>query len=70
MRILNEIYSIAVTLLIFIPIGTVIIKYLWSWVMPDIFSKAVKEGYVPEDISWLISIKIAIFIMLIGWITP
>ncbi len=43
-----------------------IIKYLWGWTVPDLFPKAVEEGYVAGEISWFSALKLSLFIALVG----
>ena len=43
-----------------------IIKYLWGWTVPDLFPKAVAEGYVAEQISWFTALKLSLFIAFLG----
>ena len=47
-------------------LSILIIKYLWGWVIPDLFPKAVEEKYVAEEISWFVALKLSLFIALIG----
>ena len=47
-------------------ISILIIKYLWGWTIPDLFPKAVEEGYVAREISWFTALKLSLFIALLG----
>ncbi len=38
-----------------------LVKVLWAWTIPDLFPGAVKQGLVAAKISWLTSLKLAIF---------
>lgn len=44
--------AVAVTLLA--------VKFLWSWLIPDLFPGAVEQGLVAAEISWLTAFKIAL----------
>ena len=46
-----------------------LIKILWAWTIPDLFPGAVEQGLVAKSISWFTSLKLAIFIAVIGGIT-
>lgn len=45
-----------------------LIKLLWAWTVPDLFPKAVEEGYVARDIGWLAALKLAIFLAVLSGI--
>ena len=38
-----------------------LIKLLWAWTIPDLFPGAVEQGLVAAEISWLTSLKLALF---------
>ncbi len=38
-----------------------LVKVLWAWTVPDLFPGAVQQGLVAAKISWLTSLKLAIF---------
>ena len=38
-----------------------LIKILWAWTIPDIFPGAVEQGLIVGELSWLTSLKIALF---------
>lgn len=38
-----------------------LIKILWAWTIPDIFPGAVEQGLIVANLSWLTSLKIALF---------
>lgn len=46
-------------------INVVFIKVVWGVVVPYLFPKLVKEGYVRGEMSWLIALLIALCLMLI-----
>jgi hypothetical protein len=48
--------------------GLLIIKLMWSWVIPDIFPGAVKQGLIVKSISWYMAFKLALFIAMLGGI--
>ena len=39
-----------------------VIKLLWAWTIPDLFPGAVEQGLVAAEISWLTSLKLALFL--------
>lgn len=48
--------------------GLLIIKLMWSWVIPDIFPGAVKQGLIVKSISWYMAFKLALFVAMLGGI--
>jgi len=48
--------------------GLLIIKLMWSWVIPDILPGAVKQGLIVRSITWYIAFKLALFIAMLGGI--
>ncbi len=45
----------------FVGIAFLVIKLLWAWIIPDLFPGAVEQGLVAAEISWLTSLKLALF---------
>ena len=43
-------------------ITIVVLKFLWAWVVPDLFPGAVAEGLIRADLTWLTSLKFAILV--------
>jgi hypothetical protein len=38
-----------------------LVKILWAWTIPDLFSEAVDQGLIAKEISWYTSLKVAVF---------
>ena len=57
--------TLAVTIGVLV-LALLLIKLLWSWTVPDLFPKAVENGYVAKDISWYAAFKLAIFIAVLA----
>jgi hypothetical protein len=49
-------------------IGLLVIKFLWSWVVEDIFPGAVEQGLIAAKISWWTSFKIALILAVLSLI--
>ena len=45
-----------------------LIKFLWTWTVPDLFPGAVEQGLVARSISWLTAGKVAIFVAILSGI--
>jgi hypothetical protein len=39
-----------------------LVKLLWEWTVPDLFPRAVQEGYVAATISWVTALKVALLV--------
>jgi len=46
-----------------------VIKFLWAWTVPDLFPGAVEQGLVAAEISWLTSLKLALFLGIVRGVT-
>ena len=46
-----------------------VIKWLWAWIIPDLFPGGVEQGLIAKEISWFTSFKLALFIAFITGIT-
>jgi hypothetical protein len=39
-------------------IGVLLIKFLWTWTIPDLFPAAVDQGLISDDLTWLAALKL------------
>ena len=46
-----------------------LLKFMWGWVIPDIFPGAVAQGLIVGKISWYTSMKVALFFAVISAFT-
>ena len=46
-----------------------LVKLAWAWTIPDLFPRAVKEGYVAGTIKWFTAVKLALFIAVLSGFT-
>ena len=46
-----------------------LVKILWAWTVPDLFPGAVEQGLIAESISWMTSLKVAIFVAVLAGFT-
>ncbi len=51
-------------------ISLVLFKLVWAWVVPDLFPGAVDQGLVVADLTWSASLKLAVFVGLLGGFSP
>lgn len=40
-------------------------KLFWSWIIVDMFPNAVTQGLIVNSVSWVITLKIAVFFTII-----
>ncbi len=52
--------------LVMLVLALLLVKVLWAWTVPDLFPGAVAQGLIAPSISWLTSLKLAIFIAVVG----
>jgi hypothetical protein len=43
-------------------ISVVVFKFVWAWVVPDLFPGAVAEGLISADLTWLAAVKLAVLV--------
>lgn len=49
-------------------LGLFIIKFVWSWVIPDLFPGAVEQGLVVRELSWYMAFKLSVFVAAMGFL--
>ena len=47
-------------------ITVVVLKFVWAWVVEDLFPGAVADGLINADLTWLASLKLAIFVSVLS----
>jgi len=43
-------------------ISIVVFKFVWAWVVPDLFPGAVSQGLISANLSWLAALKLAVLV--------
>ncbi len=43
-----------------------VVKFLWSWTIPDLFPGATEEGLIAANISWYTAFKLFLLAAIIG----
>lgn len=43
-----------------------LLKFMWGWIVPDLFPGAVAQGLVAAEISWMTAFKVALFGAIFG----
>lgn len=51
-------------------ITLVIFKFVWAWVVSDLFPEAVAQGLINADLTWLAALKLAVFVGVLSGVYP
>lgn len=58
--------SVAVTFVI----SMVVFKFVWAWVVPDLFPGAVAQGLISADLTWFATVKLAVLVAVLSGFYP
>jgi Na+-transporting NADH:ubiquinone oxidoreductase subunit NqrE len=47
-------------------ITVVVLKFVWAWVVEDLFPGAVAQGLINADLTWLASLKFAVLVAVLS----
>lgn len=50
------------TIIIVLAVATILTKYLWSLLIPEIFPGLVEAGYIADEISFFVAFILVLFI--------
>jgi hypothetical protein len=62
--------AIAIAVGVTFVISLILFKFVWAWVVPDLFPGAVQQGLISANLSWFATFKLAVLASLIGGIGP
>jgi len=62
--------AIVVQLAVMLVISLVVFKFVWAWVVPDLFPGAVAQGLISADLTWLGALKLAVLVTVLGGFEP
>ena len=51
-------------------ISLVLFKFVWAWVVPDLFPGAVEQGLIAADLTWLASLKLVVLVAVLSGFYP
>ena len=51
-------------------ISVVLFKFVWAWVVPDLFPGAVDQGLISADLTWLATLKLAVLVAVLSGFYP
>ena len=62
--------AILVSVVVTFVIAVVLFKFVWAWVVPDLFPGAVAQGLISADLTWLATLKLAVLVAVLGGFSP
>ena len=62
--------AILVAVVVTFVISVVVFKFVWAWVVPDLFPGAVAQGLISSDLTWFASLKLAVLVAVLGGFYP
>ena len=62
--------TILVTVVVTFVIAVVLFKYVWAWVVPDLFPGAVADGLIVANLTWLAAVKLAVLVSVLSGVYP
>ena len=62
--------TILITVAVTFVITVVVLKFVWAWVVPDLFPGAVAQGLIAADLTWLVSLKLAVLVVVLSGLYP
>ena len=51
-------------------ISVVVFKFVWAWVVPDLFPGAVAEGLISANLTWFATLKLAVLVAALSGFGP
>ena len=62
--------TIFITVAIFFVVSLVVFRFVWGWVVPDLFPGAVAEGLMVEDLTWATAFKLSVLVATLSGFYP
>ena len=62
--------AILVAVAVTFVISVVVFKFVWAWVVPDLFPGAVAQGLISTDLTWLATLKLAVLVAVLSGFYP
>ena len=51
-------------------IAVIVFKFVWAWVIGDLFPGAVAQGLISADLTWLAAVKLAVLVSVLSGFYP
>jgi hypothetical protein len=62
--------SILIAVAVTFVISVVLFKFVWAWVVPDLFPGAVAQGLISADLTWFAALKLAVLVAVLSGFYP
>jgi uncharacterized membrane protein len=62
--------TILITVAVTFVIAVVLFKFVWAWVVPDLFPGAVAQGLIAADLTWFAALKLAVLVAVLSGFGP
>ena len=62
--------TILIQVAIMFVISMIVLKFVWAWVVPDLFPGAIEEGLIAASLTWLASLKLAVLVAVLSGFYP
>ncbi len=62
--------AILVSVVVTFILSLVVFKFVWAWVVPDLFPGAVEQGLIVADLTWLAAFKLAVLVAVLSGFYP
>jgi hypothetical protein len=62
--------AILVAVAVTFVISLVLFKFVWAWVVPDLFPGAVAQGLISADLTWFAAFKLAVLVGVLSGFYP
>jgi hypothetical protein len=62
--------TVLIQIVIMFVIAVIVFKFVWAWVVPDLFPGAVDQGLISADLTWLAAVKLAVLAAVLGGFSP
>jgi hypothetical protein len=62
--------TILITVAITFVIAIVVFKFVWGWVIGDLFPGAVAQGLISANLTWLQALKLAVLVAVLSGFGP
>jgi TRAP-type uncharacterized transport system fused permease subunit len=62
--------TVFVTVAVMFVISLVVFRFVWGWVVPDLFPGAVDQGLIVADLTWLSAFKLAVLVAVLSGFYP
>ena len=62
--------AILVAVAVTFVMSMVVFKFVWAWVVPDLFPGAVAQGLISANLTWFATVKLAVLVAVLSGFYP